>query len=180
MVAQPQRGVSLFELLTVLLIVAALGTLAAPPFSRALAEQRLRQAGTELRVSLAAARSESVKRSSGVALISQNGIWSTGWCLEPSVSSTCSAAPIQQFNVDSKRVTVSIADSGDSSRLSFNASGRVVGCPRFTISASAGTDTTCSICLSVSTDGRVSSHSGVCGDSCGDSDDDGAWAASCL
>ena len=43
MVRVPQRGLSLVELLTALVILSVLVSLAAPSFSRMLTEQRLRQ-----------------------------------------------------------------------------------------------------------------------------------------
>ena len=81
MVIQRVRGLSLLELLATLVILSILVSLAAPSFSRMLAEQRLRQVGTELRVSLSSARSEAVKRNEGVSLIQQGSDWSNGWCI---------------------------------------------------------------------------------------------------
>ena len=56
MVARVQRGLSLVELLVGLVVLSVLVSVAAPSFSRMVAEQRLRQVGSELRISLATAR----------------------------------------------------------------------------------------------------------------------------
>ena len=100
MVGARLHGLSLIELLAGLVILSVLVSLAAPSFSRMLAEQRLRQAGSELRVSLATARSEAVKRNEGVSVIvttragARVGV--SRWAAEG-----CTAQPIQEFNVGS-------------------------------------------------------------------------------
>ena len=111
MVAVRARGLSMIELLAGLVILSVLVSLAAPSFSRMLAEQRLRQAGSELRVSLATARSEAVKRNEGVSLVRQGDDWSTGWCVDSGVGETCTSQPIQQFNQSSDRITVKRNDA---------------------------------------------------------------------
>ena len=62
MVRVPQRGLSLVELLTALVILSVLISLAAPSFSRILTEQRLRQVSNELRISMVTTRAEAIKR----------------------------------------------------------------------------------------------------------------------
>ena len=93
MVGARSHGLSLIELLAGLVILSVLVSLAAPSFSRMLAEQRLRQAGSELRVSLATARSEAVKRNEGVSVIAHNSGWSAGWCVESGGATGCTAQP---------------------------------------------------------------------------------------
>ena len=69
MVTAPQRGLTLVELLTALVILSVLVSLAAPSFSRMLTEQRLRQATNELRISMVTARAEAIKRGETVAVL---------------------------------------------------------------------------------------------------------------
>lgn len=171
-------GLSLIELLVGLVILSILTSLAAPSFSRMLAEQRLRQAGSELRISLATARSEAVKRNEGVSVVRQGGDWSSGWCVEPGAGEACSNQPIQQFNLSSDQITVTRNGATGGSGIAFNAWGRVTDCPQLRLSTTAA-GSACSLCLVVTTDGRVESHTGACPSSCDAEGDDMSWVGSC-
>ena len=180
MVAQGQRGLSLVELLVGLVVLSVLVSLAAPSFSRIVAEQRLRQVGSELRISLATARSEAVKRNEPVSLIKQGSDWSTGWCIEAGKTSNCSAQPIQQFNVASDQITVLKDGATAGAEINFNPWGRVTSCPEFLLSTTAA-GSACALCLVVTTDGRVESHTGSCpeADACSTEGSDMSWAGAC-
>jgi len=180
MVAHRQRGLSLVELLVGLVVLSVLVSLAAPSFSRIVAEQRLRQVGSELRISLATARSEAVKRNEAVSLIKQGSDWSTGWCIEAGKTSNCSAQPIQQFNVASDQITVLKDGAAAGTEINFNAWGRVTSCPEFLLSTTAA-GSACALCLVVTTDGRVESHTGSCpeADACTTEGSDMSWAGAC-
>jgi len=177
-VIQRVRGLSLFELLATLVILSILVSLAAPSFSRMLAEQRLRQVGTELRVSLSSARSEAVKRNEGVSLIQQGSDWSNGWCIEPSTETSCSSQPIQQFTIPVEQVKLTLAGVSGGTALQFNAWGRVTSCPTFTLTTSAA-GSACTLCLTVSMDGRVQSHTGDCPSDCDQEGEEMSWAGAC-
>lgn len=180
MVAHGQRGLSLVELLVGLVVLSVLVSVAAPSFSRMVAEQRLRQVGSELRISLATARSEAVKRNEAVSLIKQGSDWSTGWCIEAGKTSNCSAQPIQQFNVASDQITVLKDGAAAGTEINFNAWGRVTSCPEFLLTTTAG-GSACALCLVVTTDGRVESHTGSCpeADACTTEGSDMSWAGAC-
>ena len=180
MVAHGQRGLSLVELLVGLVVLSVLVSVAAPSFSRMVAEQRLRQVGSELRISLATARSEALKRNEAVSLIKQGSDWSTGWCIEAGKTSNCSAQPIQQFNVASDQITVLKDGAAAGTEINFNAWGRVTSCPEFLLSTTAA-GSACALCLVVTTDGRVESHTGSCpeADACGTEGSDTSWAGAC-
>jgi len=180
MVVREQRGLSLVELLAGLVILSVLVSVAAPSFSRMVAEQRLRQVGSELRISLATARSEAVKRNESVSLIKQGSDWSTGWCIEAGKTSNCSAQPIQQFNVASDQITVLKDGATAGTGISFNPWGRVTSCPEFLLSTTAA-GSACALCLVVTTDGRVESHTGSCpeADACTTEGSDMSWAGAC-
>ena len=180
MVAHGQRGLSLVELLVGLVVLSVLVSVAAPSFSRMVAEQRLRQVGSELRISLATARSEAVKRNEAVSLIKQGSDWSTGWCIEAGKTSNCSAQPIQQFNVASDQITVLKDGAAAGTEINFNAWGRVTSCPEFLLSTTAAGNA-CALCLVVTTDGRVESHTGSCpeADACTTEGSDMSWAGAC-
>ena len=180
MVAHGQRGLSLVELLVGLVVLSVLVSVAAPSFSRMVAEQRLRQVGSELRISLATARSEAVKRNEAVSLIKQGSDWSTGWCIEAGKTSNCSAQPIQQFNVASDQITVLKDGAAAGTEINFNAWGRVTSCPEFLLSTTAA-GSACALCLVVTTDGRVESHTGSCpeADACSTEGSGTSWAGAC-
>ena len=180
MVTHRQRGLSLVELLVGLVVLSVLVSLAAPSFSRIVAEQRLRQVGSELRISLATARSEAVKRNEAVSLIKQGSDWSTGWCIEAGKTSNCSAQPIQQFNVASDQITVLKDGATAGTEINFNPWGRVTSCPEFLLSTTAA-GSACALCLVVTTDGRVESHAGSCpeADACSTEGSDMSWAGAC-
>ncbi len=180
MVVREQRGLSLVELLVGLVVLSVLVSVAAPSFSRMVAEQRLRQVGSELRISLATARSEAVKRNEAVSLIKQGSDWSTGWCIEAGKTSNCSAQPIQQFNVASDQITVLKDGAAAGTEINFNAWGRVTSCPEFLLSTTAA-GSACALCLVVTTDGRVESHTGSCpeADACTTEGSDMSWAGAC-
>ena len=178
MVGARSHGLSLIELLAGLVILSVLVSLAAPSFSRMLAEQRLRQAGSELRVSLATARSEAVKRNEGVSVIAHNSGWSAGWCVEAGGVEGCTAQPIQEFNVGSSLVTVARDGATTGDPVSFNAWGRAQNCPKFLLTTTAA-GSSCALCLVVTTDGRVESHTGSCPSSCDADGTEMSWAGSC-
>lgn len=178
MVKFRHKGLSLVELLAALVVVSVLVSLAAPSFSQMMAEQRLRQVASELRVSLAAARSEAVKRNELVSLVKQGDAWSRGWCVETGTATSCSAAPVQAFNVAAINVTVAKDNSVSGTPVGFNAWGRVSACPKFSITTTVA-GATCGVCLVVSTDGRVSSFSGECPNECGGPSVESAWVGAC-
>ena len=181
MVTHRQRGLSLVELLVGLVVLSVLVSVAAPSFSTMVAEQRLRQVGSELRISLATARSEAVKRNESVSLIKQGSDWSTGWCVEAGSDATsCTAQPIQQFNVASDQITVLKDGATAGTGISFNPWGRVTSCPEFLLSTTAA-GSACALCLVVTTDGRVESHTGSCpeADACTTEGSDMSWAGAC-
>ena len=178
MVGARAQGLSMIELLAGLVILSILVSLAAPSFSRMLAEQRLRQAGSELRISLATARSEAVKRNQGVSVIAHNSGWSAGWCVEADGADSCTTQPIQEFNIASGLVTIQRDGASTGVPVSFNAWGRVQNCPEFLLTTAAA-GSACTLCLVVTTDGRVESHTGDCPESCDTQGAEMSRAGSC-
>jgi len=178
MVRKNLLGQSLSELLAVLAVVSVLVSVAAPSFSHMLAEQRLRQVGSELRLSIATARSEAVKRNRSIALVKRGDAWSNGWCVDQESGSACSSAPLQVFALGSGEVSIARDGAVGGEAVEFNAWGRPRGCPTFTVSTSSSGGQ-CTVCLTLSADGRVSSHGGACSDSCDSRAEDMSWAGAC-
>jgi len=173
MVRVPQRGLSLVELLTALVILSVLVSLAAPSFSRMLTEQRLRQTSNELRISMVTARAEAIKRGERVAVRPIAQSWSDGWCVEPHADpGVCGDGVIQAF-VPSSAIAVTTNDV-----ITFSAWGRASDCPQLLLSAPTKGGV-CQLCMSVSTDGRVVTNPGLCNGICPDTNNDIAWAGAC-
>lgn len=75
-------GFSVLELMAVISIMAILAALAIPGFGYLTASTRVKGASTELYLALIRARSESVKRNRGVAIVATSGDpanWGAGW-----------------------------------------------------------------------------------------------------
>ena len=173
MVGVRSHGLSLIELLAGLVILSVLVSLAAPSFSTILAEQRLRQASSEMRISLTTARSEAIKRGESVVVVPRESSWSKGWCVEADAgASGCTDAAIQGF-VAAENIVVAASGA-----VRFNLWGRAAGCPQLNLNTSAPGGQ-CSICLSVATDGRVISVPGACTGTCPSAGDETAWAGAC-
>ena len=173
MVTPPQQGLTLVELLTALVILSVLVSLAAPSFSRMLTEQRLRQATNELRISMVTARAEAIKRGETVAVLPRGSTWASGWCVESdAAASACSGNVIQEF-IPPEPVALSTEAA-----IKFNAWGRASGCPQLALSAPTAGGV-CEVCVSVKTDGRVITEPGSCDGFCPELDTDLAWAGAC-
>ena len=163
------RGYSLWNLLVTVGLVGIMTTIAVPSLLSQVSEQRVRKVASDLRTSISVARSESVKRTSTVALV-PNGTWSQGWCVElDENATTCTPRALHrmesgnQFVVDSTQNPIKFTDWG-----------RTSSCPMFSI-----TSNECSVCLAITTDGRVIANSGACTSACLTTNDQNAWSKSC-
>ncbi|WP_017905405.1 GspH/FimT family pseudopilin [Pseudomonas asplenii] len=74
-----QRGLSLVELLAVLVVIAVLARLAAPSFGERLASQRRQLSAEQLALGLQTARTEAILRNQAVIIHALNDDWSQGW-----------------------------------------------------------------------------------------------------
>ena len=73
------HGFTLLEMMVVVVIAAILAGAAAPSFSKAIASQRAKTAGTDIYLALLKARSEAIKRNANVTLAPKTGGWQNGW-----------------------------------------------------------------------------------------------------
>ncbi|MGC8905444.1 GspH/FimT family protein [Thermus sp.] len=115
-----KRGLSLLELLVVLAVLGILGALAYTNYSAA---YRLRAAGTELRTFLLAARTEAIRRGTGVAVVPEDrGLLS---CVDENRNRACDPgeAPLRRFDPGGYGAALDLR-SGFSPGLRFNALGR--------------------------------------------------------
>ncbi|WP_273824796.1 GspH/FimT family pseudopilin [Pseudomonas asplenii] len=74
-----QRGLSLVELLAVLVVIAVLARLAGPSFGEWLASQRRQLSAEQLALGLQTARTEAILRNQAVIIHALNDDWSQGW-----------------------------------------------------------------------------------------------------
>ncbi|MDG1066024.1 MAG: GspH/FimT family pseudopilin [Luminiphilus sp.] len=168
-------GFTLVELLMGLAILSIVTTTVVPSFSQLIAEQRLRQVSNELRLSLALARSEAIKRNESVNVLPVANTWSEGWCVEPNAAGGCTSAPIGAYVVP-KNIRVSGASGATG--IAFNSWGRTASCPRFEIATSVA-NSTCSLCLYIEIDGRAVAAPGTCANRCPGVDSDFSWSGAC-
>jgi len=73
------HGFTLVEMMVVMVIAAILAGVAAPSFSKAIASQRAKSAGTDVYLALLKARSEAIRRNAVVTLAPKTGGWQNGW-----------------------------------------------------------------------------------------------------
>ena len=83
-----RHGFTLVELMVVVAIAAILAGVAAPSFSKAIASQRAKSAGTDVYLALLKARSEAIKRNAAVTLAPKTGGWQNGWQIVNPVDAT--------------------------------------------------------------------------------------------
>jgi type IV fimbrial biogenesis protein FimT len=150
--AARQRGFTLPELMTVLVIMAVLGAVAAPAYSGWVASVRARSAGTDLHTALNLARSEAIKRNAELTLAPGDGGWQAGWQI---------AAPgdADRLLHDHPAVTGVSIDGPDS--VTYLPNGRTKGAnlPAFDITADAGNEHRC---VAVDLSGRPNLSNSPC------------------
>jgi type IV fimbrial biogenesis protein FimT len=118
--ARKLHGLTLIEVLVVVCIVGVIATLAAPDLTRALTNQRLRGAATDLVSALLLARSEAIKRGVQVQVAPlAAGDWKSGW----RVVTTSSGEQVEKTDALGQWVDVQYAPS----TIAYERSGRLAG-----------------------------------------------------
>jgi type IV fimbrial biogenesis protein FimT len=137
---------TLVELVVTLAVSSILISVAAPSFSKMIATQRVKAAGTDLYIALSKARSEALKRNTSVIVTPlTSGHWESGWTiaeLSDSTQKTDDHDPIRNIVI-----------SGPS-EVTYRASGRVTATGASTTFDISATGVTTHICVSVDLSGR--------------------------
>ncbi len=150
-----EGGFSLVELMTVIAVVAILGTVALPSYRQFVLTQRLRQASYDLMSSLMLARSEAIKRNAAVSMTQAAGGWTRGWVVATGATSLVTQDPYES--------TISITDSPALTAITYSNDGRLSGgSADFTITSA---DTSLHIaprCVHIQLGGMPTSRLGGC------------------
>lgn len=149
---QGQRGFTLPELMTVLVIMAVLGAIAAPAYGNWVAAMRARAASTDLHTALGVARSEAIKRNAEVTLAPAAGGWLAGWSI---------AAPGNASRLLHSHPAVAVASIDGPEVVTYLANGRIKGStlPAFEIAAKADGELRC---VAVDLSGRPNQTQAAC------------------
>lgn len=150
------RGVTLIELMVVVVVLAVLGTLAAPSFRGLLAEQRLSAATSSINSLLWLARSESIKRNVPINLsVAAGSPWQVYRCADG--SDTCTAANRQVISNAEREFDSLALPARD---FKFNNQGRLTaGVGALELSTDSGDRKRC---ITVNTSGKSTSSKGAC------------------
>lgn len=141
------------EVMVVLAISLIVMGIAVPSFSEMAAAQRVKTAGTDLYVSMTLARSEAIKRNTGITLAPKQGGWQNGWTV---------ADPVDAAHIlDHHGALVGISVAGPTSVV-YRASGRPLpgGISSVILSATVG-NKTFSHCVSLGLSGQPYMKSGA-------------------
>jgi type IV fimbrial biogenesis protein FimT len=152
-------GFTKVELLTVVTIIGELAMLAGPSFSNLIADQRAKNASTDLFTAISIARSEAIKRNTKIALQQKSGDWANGWEIVDPDDPTLKIVNHGELSGASVEPTPSTVAS-----IVYLSSGRLQGnaAPAFTITTTLGSSTsTRTLCIDPS--GRPYVNSTSCG-----------------
>lgn len=149
----PSRGFTLLELMITIAVLAVLVGLAAPSFTRAIAEQRVRSAASELHFALLAARSSAITRNEDVEISPAAGGWVTGWSIRPREA----GSPTLREGGRAKGVSISASPAG---AMVFRASGRATNAVALSVVANSFSEI--ARCVRLDASGRPVTAKGAC------------------
>jgi len=141
-------GFTLIELMIAIAIVAILLTVAAPSFSQAIANHRVKAAATDIHMSLLKARSEATLRNTNVTITPDGGGWAVGWIV-------ARGAVVIENHGPSKGVTIS-----NPGTVTYRSSGRVQGSVALTVASESVS--TVIRCVTADLSGRPYVKEGAC------------------
>lgn len=156
-----RRGFTLVELLTVIVIVGILASLAVPSFRSFVVQQRIKTTSFDMMASLTLARSEAIKRNSTVSITPTDGSnWQSGWAVAVGATPLTRQAALSGLSVICKSGTAIV---NPCPAITYNSNGRVLGTtpPSIEISSTSA-DSSSTRCISVDLSGRPNSRKAGC------------------
>jgi len=134
----------------VLVLVAVLMTIALPSFQQFIINQRLITTSADLRIALATARSEAVKRNRSVEVNRSDDGWSSGWTI-PNPDAVDLPDILNHVQTGGIAIT---KETGPADEVVFSSQGRALAAADFEIVVGPGSDSNTG-CLRLRIDGRM-------------------------
>jgi type IV fimbrial biogenesis protein FimT len=153
------HGFTLIELVTAIVVMALLATLALPSFTQFVANQRVRNASFDLMAALSLARSEAVTQGKPASLQKTSTTWDQGWTVIDGAGNTIQNQQAYKG--------LAITDSAGLGVVSYGTDGRPAknvnfGGTKFTIKPSTAISSVTWRCISIGLSGVLSSTVGAC------------------
>jgi type IV fimbrial biogenesis protein FimT len=122
-------GVTLFELIVTIAIIAILGAFALPAMRELQVRTTVTATTNELVVALNMARAEAVKRGRNVSIVAEGGNWNNGWSVQEvgAIEAILRRAALPQ----NYRITAASTGGGASTAVLFNGAGALVAATSF-------------------------------------------------
>lgn len=144
-------GFTLNELLVTLSVLAIVATAALPSFTQFIANQRVRNAASDLASAFTLMRSEAVKRNTSTTLAADGSTWSSGWVV---------SAGTERLRGYGPYTGITISTAGGNTLWVGNDGRPGNGSQTFQV---AMTDSTSNaVCVQISGTGRVAAVAGAC------------------
>ena len=155
--ARPRRrahGFTLVELMTTILILTILTTLALPSFREFIANQRIRNASFQLMASLTLARSQAITQNGSVDLKKAGDNWNAGWTVTDGTTT---------FGAQEALNSLRITDSGGLGTITYGRDGRITtAATKFTVKPGTDMSGVTPRCITIGLSGLPSSTVGDC------------------
>ena len=151
-------GFTVVELMVALIVLIVLIAMAAPAFTKIVANQRVRNASFDMFSAMNYARSEAVKRGVAISLsagATSNGAWTTGWRItDPG------GGLLRSWGA---RSGLAMSESASLATVTFGRDGRLTtASPRIAIAPSVTLDGVTTRCVTVDLSGRPTTKTGAC------------------
>jgi type IV fimbrial biogenesis protein FimT len=155
---QRSAGFTVVELMVALIVLIVLIAMAAPAFTKIVANQRVRNASFDMFSALNYARSEAVKRGVPISLragATSNGAWTTGWRI-----TDAGGGLLRSWGA---RSGLAMSESASLATVTFGRDGRLTtASPRIGIAPAETVDGVTSRCVTVDLSGRPTTKTGAC------------------
>lgn len=149
------RGFTLLELMIVIAIMGMLFTMAGPPFSQMMANERVRSTAFDIQSSLLRTRSEALTRNASVTVEPNSSNWSLGWSI---------ADPANPGSYIEQHPATGSASIVGPNSVTYTSVGRLNAATNpFDISA---TSATAKRCVSIELTGRPKTKPCACASTC--------------